>query len=92
MGPSRIHTGRRRRGPSALLLCWLVLAWGPLAGQSPTPPDESPAEEPAPAPRLVVDSKEVDLGRLVRGEQAEAVFTLRNEGDAVLRILRVKPG
>jgi hypothetical protein len=39
-----------------------------------------------------VDSKEVDLGRLVRGEQAEAVFTLRNEGDAVLRILRVKPG
>jgi hypothetical protein len=34
----------------------------------------------------------IDLGQLVRGEKAEASFALRNEGDAVLRILRAKPG
>lgn len=92
MGPAPSRIAARRRclsGPA--LWCALALVGGQAGAQSPPPP-ESPAAESAPAPRLVLDSKVIDLGRLVRGESAEASFALRNEGDAVLRILRAKPG
>lgn len=93
MGPAppRIVT-RRFRFLSPALWCGLALGWAPLAAQAPPPPAEPQAEVAAPAPRLVVDSNTIDLGQLVRGESAEARFALRNEGDAVLRVLRAKPG
>jgi hypothetical protein len=40
----------------------------------------------------VVESEQIDLGQLVRGSSAEARFTLRNEGETTLHILRAKPG
>jgi hypothetical protein len=43
-------------------------------------------------PRLEIDHESVDLGRLVRGEVGRAQFAVRNAGDALLRILDVKPG
>jgi len=50
---------------------------------------EAPA---AAAPRLEIDKPILDLGDVVRGQVATAVFELRNAGDAVLRVLNVKPG
>ena len=41
---------------------------------------------------LVIEKPEIDLGSVVRGKVAEAVFELRNEGEADLRILSAKPG
>lgn len=74
------------------MCCGLALVWGPSVAQTPPPPPEAQAQETAPAPRLVLETNLIDLGQLVRGESAEARFALRNEGDAVLRILRAKPG
>ena len=94
MGPVPSSTATRRRPAlwGSLLLCALVLVCGPAAAQSPPPESDTAAAESKPAPRLVVENKEIDLGQLVRGESAEASFVLRNDGDAVLRILRAKPG
>jgi hypothetical protein len=89
--PSRF-TCRRQRLLLPGLWCGLVLLCGVVSAQNEPPAGEAPEEGSQPAPRLVVESKEIDLGQLVRGESAEASFALRNEGDAVLRILRAKPG
>ena len=43
-------------------------------------------------PVLEVEQRELHVGEIVRGELIEAEFTLRNAGDQVLRIDRVKPG
>jgi hypothetical protein len=51
-----------------------------------------PASGSAGTPRLVVETSQVDLGSLIRGQKAEAEFRLRNAGDAVLRLESVKPG
>jgi hypothetical protein len=48
--------------------------------------------QPAAGPRFEVDQKHVDLGGLVRGEVTEAVFVIRNSGDAPLQIVGVRPG
>lgn len=53
--------------------------------------DEPPAE-PAPAPSIEIDGTEIDIGQVVRGETAEGSFTVRNTGNAELKIQRVKPG
>ena len=93
MGPAPSTVASRRlRLPGLLLWCVLALLVGPAVAQESPAPVASATEESRPAPRLVVDSKEIDLGQLTRGESAEADFVLRNEGDAVLRILRAKPG
>ncbi len=45
----------------------------------------------APAPRARWDAKDVQFGQIVRGDQVERVFRVRNEGDADLELRRVKP-
>ena len=50
------------------------------------------ADPPAPGPRLKFDAVEVNLGEIVRGQDAVATFTYRNVGDAPLKILSAKPG
>lgn len=57
----------------------------------PTPVNADPTAAP-PAPRVQIESETVDLGQLVRGASAEAVFVLRNAGNDVLKILSAKPG
>jgi hypothetical protein len=54
--------------------------------------EEQGAAPAPPAPRIEVDSKEIDLGRVVRGEDVQGSFTVRNAGNAVLNIVKVKPG
>lgn len=43
-------------------------------------------------PKLSVVKAEIDLGRVERGKEAEAVFRVRNDGSEILRILSAKPG
>ncbi len=61
-----------------LLVAFLVSP-GPLLGETA-------------GPKLVVETAEIDLGRVERGKEAEAVFRVRNDGTEVLRILSAKPG
>jgi hypothetical protein len=81
----------------ALVVCGL-LASGPMpAAQTPPAADpanagDAAAEAAGPRPKLQIVDREVDLGKLHRGDKAEARFELRNVGDEVLRIQRVKPG
>lgn len=51
-----------------------------------------PAYGGGPAPRVELDQREIHLGTLVRGQKADAEFTLRNAGGAELRIEQAKPG
>lgn len=70
--------------PLAALAALAALAFVPLLAWA----QPSPA---VPAPRLVVAESSIDLGSVQEGTSVRAVFTLRNEGDAVLSVLRAKP-
>ena len=56
------------------------------------------ADQPAPAapagasPQITFDAKDVNLGDIVHGQDAVAVFTYRNTDNAPLHILSAKPG
>jgi len=52
----------------------------------------APAVPAGPAPRITFDAKDVNLGDVVRGQDAVATFTYRNTGTAPLHILSAKPG
>lgn len=74
----------------AVMLCAALVLSGQgarLAAAEPTA-----GEAPVGAPRLSVLQQEVDLGEVIKGEVGEARFRLDNGGDAVLKIIRVKPG
>lgn len=62
----------------ALLVAFLVSP-GPLCGETA-------------GPKLFIEKAEIDLGRVERGKEAEAVFRVRNDGTEILRILSAKPG
>lgn len=49
-------------------------------------------DPPTPGPRLKFDAVELNLGDVVRGQDAVATFTYKNVGEAPLRILSAKPG
>jgi hypothetical protein len=53
---------------------------------------EEPVSAGGPAARIEVESYEVDLGTIDRGDLVEARFAIRNVGEQDLRILKVKPG
>lgn len=74
-----------------------ILAAVLLGGVAAVPAAEMPAKpgtaaaKPA-APHMEIEQESIDLGQVVRGETAEAVFTIRNTGADVLKILNVRPG
>ena len=43
-------------------------------------------------PKFFLKEQEVDLGDVKEGEIIEHTFTVRNQGDETLEIVRVKPG
>ena len=95
MNPRFSHHARGGAAATAFLAAGLLatgLAWSQEPSPTPGPGGEAPAAESAPQPRLEVVDREVDLGRIYRGQKAEGRFELRNSGDAVLHIQRVKPG
>jgi hypothetical protein len=63
------------------LICVLAALPGPLS-----------AEEPAVGPKIVFETETVQMGQIIRGEEVQAEFVYRNEGDMPLTILRAKPG
>ncbi len=70
---------------SLVLLLALSCAAGQAFGQQ-------QAETAPIGPRLEIDIKEIDLGPINKGDDAEARFALRNTGDQPLEILNAKPG
>ena len=67
---------------AALVPLVLLLALMPVAAQD--------ADSPAPA--AVFDELVHDFGQVSRGEKLTHVFVIRNEGNAPLEVLNVKPG
>jgi len=57
------------------------------ADEKPVPEAKAPA-----AARLTIEKEVMDVGDVVRGKMATAVFELRNTGPDVLKILEAKPG
>jgi len=52
----------------------------------------APAAPTGPTPHIKFDATQVDLGDVVRGQDAVATFTYQNTGTAPLHILSAKPG
>ena len=71
------------------LLPLVLLFAGALASAADAPPSPTPA---AGGPRLKFEAIELNLGDVVRGDDAVATFTYKNVGDAPLKILSAKPG
>lgn len=71
------------RGTKGRIGAAVLLAAGVIAG---------PPVVAAGTPRIEVPVEEIDLGRVNRGEVAEARFVLRNVGDGELRIEEPDPG
>ena len=77
----------------------LVLVVSAARGQAPPAPPQAapstaptPAPAPGPAPHLKFESRVLNLGDIVRGQDAVAEFVYTNTGDAPLKILAAKPG
>jgi hypothetical protein len=49
------------------------------------------ADEAVPAPAFRVEQETIDLGDVVAGSEALAVFRFHNAGDADVHIVRAKP-
>jgi hypothetical protein len=52
----------------------------------------APAAPAGPAPHIAFDAKDVNLGDVIHGVDAVAMFTYHNTGTAPLHILSAKPG
>ena len=71
-----------------LLLLSLLFA-GAVAAAEDAP---VPGGPPADGPRLKFDAVDLNLGDVVRGEDAIATFTYHNVGKSPLKIISAKPG
>ena len=86
----------------AAVVPFLILGIGAsAAGETPKPAqDAKPATDTKPAPdakaaigpRFTIEKNVVDIGEVIRGKAATAVFDVSNTGDEVLKILSAKPG
>jgi hypothetical protein len=91
---------RRAAQLAALILGLSLCAEAALADAAAVPaPVPNPAAPAAPAapptgpqPRIKFDATTVNLGDVVRGQDAVATFTYHNTGEGPLRILSAKPG
>ena len=76
----------------AALPARLALADPPMVPAPPPNPPAPAAPPSGPAPHIKFDTVTVNLGDVVRGEDAVATFTYHNTGDVPLHILSAKPG
>ncbi len=74
----------------------VAASWAALAAQNPAPPASvTPAagsDQARPGPHAVYENPEVDLGNIVRGSTAEAIFRVKNAGTEPIRIASARPG
>lgn len=71
--------------PLALLASFAAPGWAD------EPPAKSPQEAGEPAPKLEVESKDLDFGEIVHGATTTLKVALKNTGQAPLEIRQVKP-
>jgi hypothetical protein len=64
-------------------------ATAPSQAPQPTAGSSAPT---GPAPQIKFEKTDVNLGDVVRGQDAVATFTYQNTGNAPLHILSAKPG
>ena len=81
----------------ALTKCLALCIAVPLVARAAPPATQEPKKEEAapaakPGGKLEVESLTVDVGDVVRGQEAKATFTLKNVGTETLKILSAKPG
>lgn len=91
-----------RPRPTALLAASLILSLAPAvqAGKKATGEAAASAEtksaeggaNAAAGGRMTIEKPIVDVGEIVRGQPASAVFEIKNTGTGVLKILSAKPG
>jgi CubicO group peptidase (beta-lactamase class C family) len=80
---------------SWLLAVFLARGQAPPSAPAPAPAPVAPAAPAAPAgpaPHLKFEQTVLNLGDIVRGQDAIAEFVYTNSGDAPLKILAAKPG
>jgi hypothetical protein len=83
----------RRSVSFVVVLVFCVVFTNAARAQAPAPPvPAAPAAPTGPAPHIKFETVEVNLGDVVRGQDAVATFTYQNTGDAPLHILSAKPG
>jgi hypothetical protein len=79
-----------------LVLCARAALADAAAAPAPVPNPAEPAAAAVPPtgpqPRLKFDETTVNLGDIVRGQDAVATFTYHNTGEVPLHILSAKPG
>jgi len=82
---------------SRLLACALLVALalaGAALGQErkdqPAAPGQDPKDRPA-APKIAIQTLEYNFGEVKKGENAQHIFTFKNEGKADLEIKNVAP-
>lgn len=80
-GSKRFAGWRLRVLLASLLVASGVVAWGFGGGGG----------APGGTPRLAVDRTDIDVGRFAFDVPARAVFTLRNEGDGLLKVVDLPP-
>jgi hypothetical protein len=77
---------------SAAVSAQAALADPPVVPAPPPNPPAAVAPPSGPAPHIKFDATNVNLGDVVRGEDAVATFTYHNTGDVPLHIISAKPG
>lgn len=73
----------------SLFVLGMFVACGSSALFAQEPP---PAAPTGPTPHIKFDATEVNLGDVIRGQDAVATFTYHNTGSAPLHIVSAKPG
>ena len=74
---------------------WMVVSVAaPLTWAAGAVLAEEVGKEPVAKPggRLQVAAEVVDVGDIVRGQEAKGTFLLKNVGDQTLKVLSAKPG
>jgi len=83
------HGSRFRKLAAVLPVLLLVLAAARTMAQPPAP--ETTADSTTEGtPRIVAVEEDFDFGQVEQGIKAKHVFTIRNEGDAPLKIIKAK--
>ena len=71
---------------------FVVALFAVLVAPTVSAQEPAPATPAGPAPHITFDAKDINLGDVVHGKDAVAVFTYHNTGTAPLHILSAKPG
>ncbi len=90
--PTAKSEEEKKKAVEASKAAWAEKSAGAKAKPAELQPSTDAAAKAASGGRLSVAQEVVDVGDVVRGKVAEAVFVLKNTGTETLKILSAKPG